>query len=257
VAFSVTRDGALKPGIGSAVQVLGLDVTPRSFDVVAPPGSRKTVGVTLNNVEQYPVKVSTVVLGFEQTPTGQFVTKANSAPPAEAGWVNIDPASFEIPAQTRKHIKVEIDVPEGTAGARYLRVAFDPEDPNVSREALQESYSTDIFLSIPPDITRNVAIEAFKTASKGRFSPVTFSFGANNQGNCHVDIDASLTVKDPTSVIVREIRLLDRNTRILPGLTRVFTMEDSQGFESGVYNCQLVVKVGKGKAVYSTCALKI
>jgi hypothetical protein len=257
VAFSVTRQGELKAGSGSAVQVLGLDITPRSFDVVAPPGSRKTVGVTLNNVEQYPVKVSAAVLGFEQTADGRFVAAANAAPPAEAGWINIDPASFEVPAQTRKRIKIEINVPESTSGARYLRVAFKPEDPNVSKEALQESYSADIFLSIPPDITRDVTIDNFNATAKGRFSPVTFSFGANNQGNCHVDIDASLTIKDPKSVIVREIRLLDRNTRILPGLTRVFAMEDTQGFESGVYNCQLVLKIGKGKALYSTCTLKI
>jgi hypothetical protein len=136
-------------------------------------------------------------------------------------------------------------------------VAFDPEDPNVSKEALQESYSTDIFLSIPPDVTRNLVIEAFKAACKGRFSPVAFSFGASNQGNCHVDIDASLTIKDSKSIIVRELRLTDRNTRILPGLTRIFTVEDSQGFESGVYNCALTVKVGKSKVLYSTCTLKI
>ena len=257
VAFSVTRRGEIESGIGSAVQVLGLDISPRSFEVIAPPGSRKTVGVTLNNVEQYPVRVSTAVLGFEQTADGRFVAKANATPPAEAGWINIDPASFEVPAQTRKRIKIEINVPEGTSGARYLRVAFDPADTSVSKEALQESYSADIFLSIPPDITRAVTIEDFKAVSKGRFTPVTFGFGANNQGNCHVDIDASLTIKDPKSIIVREIRMMDRNTRILPGLIRVFTMEDTQGFESGVYNCALTVRVGKGKALYSTCTLKI
>jgi hypothetical protein len=257
VAFSVTRGGELRPGTGETVQVLGVDITPRSLDVTAPPGSQKTVGVTLNNVEQYPVKVSTAVLGFEQTPEGRYITKVDPAQPAEAGWITIDPANFEIPPQTRKRVKIEINVPEGTGGARYLRVAFDPEDPNVSKESLQESYSTDIFLSIPPDVTRNLVIDAFKATSKGRFSPVTFVFGANNQGNCHVDIDVSLTIKDSKSIIVRELRIADRNTRILPGLTRIFTMEDIQGFESGVYNCALTVRVGKSKAVYSNCTLKI
>jgi hypothetical protein len=255
--FSITRDGELKPRVGLAVQFLGLDVTPRSLDVTAPPGSRKTVGVTLNNVEQYPVKVTTAVLDFEQTPEGAYITKAGAAQPAEAGWITIDPASFEIPPQSRKHVKIEISVPEGSGGARYLRIAFSPENPDTSRESIQEGYSADIFLSIPPDLTRDLVIDAFKATSKGRFSPVTFSFGANNQGNCHVDIDASLTIKDSKSIIVRELRLEDRNARILPGLTRTFIIEDGQGFESGVYKCALTVKVGKSKAVYSDCTLKI
>lgn len=255
--FSVTLDGELKPGVGLAVQVLGLDVIPRSLDVTAPPGSQKTLGVTLNNVEKYPVKVSTTVLAFEQTDDGRFVTKANAAEPPEAAWVKIDPASFEVPPQTRKHIKVEINVPNGVSGARYLRLAFSPENSDLSREALQESYSTDVFLSMPPEVTRNVTVDAFKATAKGRFSPVTFSFEANNQGNCHVDIDATITVKDSKSVTVREIRMTERNTRILPGVRRTFDLEDTQGFESGAYTCELTMKVEKSKAVYSKCDFKI
>ena len=257
VEFSVTEKGEIKIGRVQIVEAVGMSITPRWYEMQGAPGSRKTIGISVHNVEDVPLKVSTVKLPLTQSEDGRYIVPKNPGPQSCHEWIELEPDELEIPPRTRKRIKVTIKVPRDAAGSAYSRIAFMPEDAALSEEAKQESYSTNIFMRIPPNIERDIDIRSFKAAPEGRFLPVDFVFGVKNTGNCHVDIDATISVDDAQGLPVKELRLLERNTRILPGITRTFSVVDDLGLESGDYTADLVVSVGNESQKRTDVSFKI
>jgi hypothetical protein len=86
---------------------------------------------------------------------------------------------------------------------------------------------------------------------------VACAFKVKNTGNTHVDIEAAAQILSTQGPAVRELQLGGRDTRILPGVTRTFSIVDEQGLESGDYNVELMIRVGKKRAAYETRTLSI
>ncbi len=254
--FSVTEDRELVPGKVIPVHTVGLAVIPRAFNVKAPPGSRKNIAITLQNYEDYPVKVAIKIGSLTQWSDGTYHTASANTPLSCASWIKIEPNSIEIPANSRKRQKVQITVPEDASGSRYARITFLPQI-EISREAKEQSYSSDIFLTIVPNVSHDLRITSFEAASEGRFMPINFTFKVKNSGNAHFSIDASVTIRDARGLPVRTLDLRERDTRILPGVTRTFVITDSQGVEAGAYTADLAVRIPKEKPFYSKCRFRV
>jgi hypothetical protein len=107
-------------------------------------------------------------------------------------------------------------------------------------------------LSLVPDIREEIEITSIDIESEGRFKPVACTFKIKNVGNTYVDIDATAQINDTQGPTVKEIELDRRDTRILPGVTRAFSIIDEQGLESGSYDVDLTIRIGKERAAYET-----
>jgi len=252
IVFSVTPEGEIIPGRVESVETVGLGITPPRFDLRAAPGSRKTVGVTIHNVEDYAVRIATAKLPLSQRPDGRLVATQDPALASCVDWIEVDPDTFEVEPNTRKRLRISINVPPNAEGSAYSRLAFIPLETDVSTQTMEEAYTSDIFLSIVPDLRESVEIAAFDVTSEGRFKPVACTFKVKNTGNTHVDIEAVAQLSSTQGPTVREVQLGGRDTRILPGVTRTFSILDQQGLESGAYNVELTIRVGKKRAAYET-----
>jgi hypothetical protein len=257
MVFSVTAEGDIIPGKVESVETVGLGITPSRFDLRAGPGSRKTVGVTVHNVEDYPVRIGASRLPLSQRPDGRLVPEDDPQVPSCVDWIEINPDTFEVRPGTRKRLQVSIHVPKDAQGSAYSRLAFMPLDTEVSTQVMEESYTTDLFVSLVPDTREEIEVEAFDISAEGRFKPVACIFKIKNTGNTHVDIEADAQISSTQGPTVKELRLEERNTRILPGVTRTFAIVDQQGVESGTYNVDLTIRTGKKRAAYETRTFSI
>ena len=255
--FSVTQDGDIVPGRVESVETVGLGINPRAFDLRGGPGARKTVGVTLSNVEEIPLTIAVEKLGLYQRSDGRLDASSSNTELSCHDWITVEPDSFEIAPNSRKRVRISLSIPREASGSRYARIAFVPQNESVSREAMATSYSTDIFLTIQPGLEKAVAIMGLGASSEGRFKPVNISFRVQNTGNCHVSIGADVSISGPGGRLVKEISLPGIDTRILPGVTRVFTIADNQGLESGNYTVDLAVRIGTEAIERSRCNLVI
>jgi hypothetical protein len=252
MVFSVAQDGQIIPGRVESVETVGLGITPARFDLQAGPGSRKTVGVTVQNVEDYPVTIVTSKLPLSQTPAGRLVAQPDPAIKSCVDWIEVDPDTFVVEPNTRKRLRVTINVPQDAQGSAYSRLAFIPQGTEVSAQSMEEAYTTDIFLALAPGMEQKIEVTSFDVTSGGRFKPVACTFNVKNVGNAYVNIDATAQISSTAGPAVREIRLDNRDTRILPGVTRSFTITDQQGLEAGSYNVELTIRVGSKRAAYET-----
>jgi hypothetical protein len=257
MVFSVTQEGEIILGRVESVETVGLGITPARFDLRAGPGSRKTIGVTVHNVEDYPVRIAAARLPLSQRPDGRLVTLEDPEIGSCVDWITVEPDTFEVAPDTRKRLRVSIHVPPDAVGSAYSRLVFMPLDTEVSAQIMEESYTTDIFLSLVPDLTEGIEVVGFDVSSEGRFKPVTCAFRVKNTGNTHVDIEAAAQISSTQGPAVREISLEGRDIRILPGVTRTFSIIDEQGLESGTYNVELTIRTGKKRAAYETRTFSI
>jgi hypothetical protein len=257
MVFSVTPEGDITPGRVESVETVGLGITPSKFDLRAGPGSRKTVGVTIHNVEDYPVKIAALRLPLSQLPDGRLLANEDEEIASCADWIVIEPDTFDVEPDTRKRLRVTIRVPQDAQGSAYSRLVFMPLDTEVSTRTMEESYTTDIYLSLVPDIVEGIEIEEFDVESEGRFKPVACIFKVKNTGNNYVDIEAEAQINSTQGPAVKEVRLEGRNTRILPGVTRTFSIVDQQGLESGAYNVELTIRTGRKRAAFEARTFSI
>ena len=255
--FSVTQEGEIVPGRVETVETVGLGIRPSRFDLRAGPGSRKTVGITVHNVEDYPVGIAISKLPLSQGPDGRLLGSPDTNIPSCQDWIEVDPDSFEVEPNTRKRLRVSINVPRDAAGSAYSRLVFMPQNSEVSEQALKESYTTDIFLTLVPDKREEIEVTSFDIESEGRFKPVACTFKVKNVGNTYVDIEATAQINDIEGPAVKEVELEERNTRILPGVTRAFSIVDEQGLESGSYDVELTIRIGNERAAYETRAFSL
>ena len=257
MVFSVTPEGEIIPGRAESIETVGLGITPSEFDLRAGPGSRKTVGVTVHNVEDYPVRIAASKLPLSQRPDGKLVAVEDTRVSSCVDWIEIDPDSFEVQPGTRKRLRVSIHVPPDAEGSAYSRLAFIPLDTEVSKQIMEESYTTDIFVRLVPDTREEIEVASFDVSVEGRFKPLTCTFRIENKGNTHVDLEADAQISSTQGPAVKELRLEERDTRILPGVTRTFTIVDRQGMESGTYNVELTIRTGKKRVAYETRTFSI
>jgi hypothetical protein len=257
VHFSVNQNGEILPGRVEEVETVGLGIRPSRFDLKAAPGSRKTVGVTVHNVEDYPVRIATMKLPLSQGPDGRFTTSEDPGLTACSDWIELEPDTFEVEPDTRKRLRVSIHVPRDAEGSAYSRLVFMPQDTEISAQTLEESYTTDIFLRLVPEAKEEVEVADFDVTSEGRFKPVTCLFKIRNSGNTYVDIEATAQLNDVRGPMVKELELDEPNTRILPGVTRTFSIVDEQGLESGSYSVELSIRIGRKRAAFETHAFSI
>jgi hypothetical protein len=256
--FSVASDGRMSLGALESVATVGLGVTPRTIDVTGARRSTRTLSITLNNVEDYPIKVRTDLLPLAQDPDGRlFVRAGGSADAIDYSWIELDPKVAEVPAHSKQRIKMTLKIPEDAGASEYVRIALTPDAPQLSPEMLRETYSTDLFLTVPPGSTKNVDVKSVSVPTTRRFAPVEIGFEIQNLGNCHVDIDAQATINGAGGKMVKELRFTGRDTRILPGVTRRFTIADQQGLEAGAYTCDINVRIGGAQAAYKSTTFKI
>jgi hypothetical protein len=257
MVFSVTPEGEIVPGHAESIETVGLGITPQRFNLRAGPGAHKTVGVTVQNFEDYSVRIAASRRPLSQRPDGRLVAEEDPGIGSCVDWIAIDPDTFEVEPDTRKRLRISVDVPQDATGSAYSRLVFMPMDTEVSAQVMEEVYTTDIFLSLVPDITEAIEVAAFDVSSEGRFKPVDLTFRVKNTGNTYVDIEASAQVSSTQGPAVKEISLDDRDTRILPGVTRAFTITDQQGLESGTYSVELTIRTGKKRAAYETRTFSI
>ncbi len=240
IVFTVTNDGEIKPGVIETVEALSIGIEPRAYDLRVPGGSERNLAVTLINNESQPVHIKTQVTGFIQSPEGRYITSRNL--PLEAQWLSVDPSEFDLEPNTRKRIKLVLRVPKEESGSRYLRIAFIPEGKSVSRDIIEENYKTDLFIEIPPTGSPALDITSLKASTEGRYQPTEFIFTVRNNGNSYADMEAQITVTDSKGATVKELKLRERNLRILPGVSRTFVINESQGLEAGTYEALLIVR---------------
>jgi hypothetical protein len=256
--FSVAGDGRMTLGALETVATVGLGVSPRTIDVTAARRSTRTLSIALNNVEDYPIKVRTALSPLTQSPDGRFLVRTDQAADTiDYTWIEMDPAVAEIPAHSKQRIKMTLRVPADAGSSEYVRVALTPDAPELSPEMLRETYSTDLFLTVPPGLTQKVEVKSVSVRTVRRFAPVEIVFEIQNMGNHHIDIDAQATINGSGGKMVKELRFPGRDTRILPGVTRKFTITDQQGLEAGAYTCDVSVRVGGSQVAFKSGSLKI
>ncbi len=115
---------------------------------------------------------------------------AKEAPYSAAGWIEVSPATFHLPAGRRQQVSVRIDPPEkpdnGEHQVALLFVA--PPNPNAAGNIkVNRTIGTPIYITVPGPVDTSVRIGGLRSAGFAMGGPVEFGVTVDNLGTVRRD----------------------------------------------------------------------
>jgi hypothetical protein len=181
---------------------LSLDVAPAKLEVQAVPGTTQTVPITVRNSGDTPMHIQASVVDFTLSPGGDYIfTKAGSGRYSAAGWAQLNPREFDVPANSFQLVRMTINVPSGITG-EYSSIAFFQTRPlrhTGGGITFSERVASKIYLYSGNSVRIDGAIDgiAVKQTDSGERLLVDF----RNMGNAHVYLNGDIQIRKGTETV--------------------------------------------------------
>ena len=242
----------------------GLQISPVIFDdpdLQLDPGDSQKVNISVKNVTDSPVNVTTFVEDFsaDELEGGRpLIIEDEDYAYGLKSFVRDLPKFALDPGETEE-TSVTFDIPQtATPGGHYGIVRFSTNS-ETSEESLTLSASvgTLVLLEVSGEINESIALLDFKSASaddleaaeiasKSVFNspPVGFVTRIQNNGNTHVKPIGSINVKNMLGNTVETLNFNQDRSNVLPDSIRRYTNQFNSGFKFGRYTAELTVAYG-------------
>lgn len=216
------------------VSELRLSNSGLPVSLVANPGTTVTTDIRIRNegTEAETLKTGLMKFGARGDEGSPELTE-REAGDTYFDWVTISPSEFVVQPNEYKTVRVTIDVPKEAAFGYYYAVTFSrsSDEKPAKGQAVKGSLATLILLEAKvPGAKRELQVVEFASEKKlYELLPATFKIKIKNTGNVHAVPHGDVTINQGDNELAR-MGLNPQGSYILPGSSRVFTVEWNDGF---------------------------
>jgi hypothetical protein len=236
--------------------VVGLSVSPPTFELTANPGDKVSNKVQIENLHDYPVKIAIDRRNFTAIgEEGAVGLTEEETTFSLATWISIDPKEDTIAPHSTKVYSFTVDVPlmaepGGHFGSIIFRTIPTAQVEGSGATVAQEIGSL-ILLRVSGNTKEEAAIDSFN-ASKSfyEYGPVNLEARIENKGNVHVKPTGTITITNMLGQKVATIPLDSKN--VLPGAVRRLDNTWDTKWRFGRYTATLVMVYGKDQTQRAT-----
>jgi len=259
----ITKAGSFK-----SMMEISFAVEPELIEMVAPPGSFRSMGLVVHNREDRPIYVEIYPRAMEYNSDGELILLPSAKGSYYCGdWLTINPSSFELPPGEKKRLSISVKVPEGKVGGRYANIVFDAvlAGDNPGTTVRKTSSNVPFFLTISGTLNQQAEIVKMKVLHQDGSGHREFVVSFKNTGNMHLKPDGKILIKkrvkiekkgeieyvgEPDYEQVEEIAFNKVEGVVLPGGTRDLIAVYPAELPDGEYSVEAEVDYGdKKKAV--------
>lgn len=241
----------------------GLQISPTRTELSVNPGEVKDFSVTVKNVTQGDITVTTVLNDFTPDESGEPKLVVDNEGPKEGSLKQYlkGVEDFDLKAGETKEVKYSVDFPpNASAGAyygavRYVALPKGAERDTAQRQvALNASVASLILVQLEGNIIESVQInkiEVRRDDKPGSFfttKPNKLAIDVKNKGNGFSKPFGKVQIlgMNGSEVYSYELNSKDPRGNVLPGSNRVF-VDDLQGIKTpGRYTAIANVSYGQG-----------
>lgn len=259
----LTKAGSFKP-----TREMSFGVEPELIEITAPPGSFRSTGLVVYNIEDRPIYVEIYPRAMEYNPDGELVLLPSAKGSYYCGeWLTINSSSFELSPGEKKRLSISVKVPQGEVGGRYANIVFDAvlAGDNPESTIKKTSSNVPLFLTIPGTLNQQAEIVRMKVLPRDGSGHRKFVVSFKNTGNIHLKPRGKILVKkrvriektgeieyvgEPHYEELEEIAFNEVKGVVLPGGTRDLIAVYPVELPDGEYSVEAEVDYGdKKKAV--------
>lgn len=210
---------------GSAIESVGLSISPPTFEISANPGDTLENTIRVENLTTETVRIFADRRNF--TAVGEEgevnLTTEDSTTFSLASWISVEPPEAEVPAKTQKVFTFKTRIPlNAEPGGHFGSIVFRMAPQTVVSQTgatLTQELGALILLRVAGKTTERATIESFVPAKKfWERGPVVFDYRIKNEGNLHIKPIGTVTVNNLFGKKVAVINVEPKN--VLPGAIR-------------------------------------
>jgi len=214
-----------------------LKISPVRQSIVANPGTKQTVAVTIQNISSVPAHLHVVLNDFmasaDESGTPSILLDENSYAPTHSLKRYMLPVpDFTLPANGNKEVDLVLSIPANAAGGGYFgAIRFEPvNESGIKNLSLSASVGSLILLRVNGDIKEDLTIASFdirQNGKSGKFFTTNKNLTAvvrfKNGGNVQVEpFGKVLTSKGKADISTTEINDSKPAGSVLPDSVRRF-----------------------------------
>lgn len=232
----------------------GLSVSPAITEHTLKPGETKGFTVTVRNITQLPLPVTTVAKSF--SPLEDIAKDLSNKNTFDASaWFKIDEPDFILQPGSTRIVHLTVTAPQtAEPGGHYATIYFKPMIPadalRPETAFLRGEVGVLAFMIVPGRIDENMSLQPVKSKRFQQSGPITFTGKFINEGNVHMLPSGSVTVTDWKGRVAATLPLPPMI--VLPSTARSFTMTWDKGKPFGRYTAKAVITYGSATETLSS-----
>jgi hypothetical protein len=244
--------------IAAPLSAFELGVTPIRRTITLRPGETKRSKLQVNNSSTgVPLKVNFEVMDFSQGEDGSAIpVKAGSTAWSAAAWVKPLRNTITLGPKQKAFLGFDVTVPPGAKGGGYACIVCESTVPTRRQNngtVVFTKVQIPFLLYITISGTEELKAQITKVKKVGSKvgSPFKVYYTVENQGNVLIRPKGTLTISLPGDV--RKYEANPHSFAVLPGLSRIFIIEDAKGVaRQGTCHVKLNLNYGSKTALEAT-----
>lgn len=260
LAYIIVKAGKVEtakptPEAISAMQALvpRLRIDPPSLDLSVAPRGRTSSYVTITNQVTEPLPVTLGVMSWQTGKSGERELCTGKEQPRDASrWIHLDRSEVIVPPGGNARVRATVAVPQDATGERYFAIVATPKGQTTA-PSLDDAVVAAV--SAKGTIAESAAIPQF-VALRQSTGGYKFQLTISNTGNARIWIGGSIRVTGAANAnIGSAVSLAEGDVMVMPGTTRVVSVDWPQVLRPGTYVATATLSYGEGKRMNGTAAI--
>jgi len=225
----------LLPALAQAAQPgISLQISPLPIELNAKPGGTVSSDLRVRNAGTQTEKLQVRLLRVSADDNGNIHLASPTANDEWTAWIHFSRTVFDAPPGQWQTIHMTINLPKSAAFGYYFAVEYlraHAEQPKPGQAVTRGAVATFVLLNAQaPGAKRQAQIVSFTADRKSYgFLPATFTVKVRSTGNVHVAPHGNIFIIRGKKQ-VDSIQINQAQGNVLPGSSRFFTAEWSNGF---------------------------
>ena len=196
------------------------DITPAVIELKkVPPGSFRTLSITIHNKEKRPVRITGEVNSVSYGPSGKLlILDEKDAAWSCASWISPEKWEFTLSPQEKKHLQFKLRVPRNSQGGKYAYLTFNEAGAEETMISPDNPTKGTILLLTP--LRGLEAKGEVVNLEVGKTEPLEVLASFRNTGNFHFEVKGTMSLWQENKPIEEGIPLDEQGFIVLPGSVR-------------------------------------
>lgn len=225
-----------------------ITISPLTYELSANPGEQIANKIKIINTGPQPIFVTMEVEDFTAVGEGGgvVVQEQENKTFSLAAWVNLSETQFTLAPAEQKIVDFTVNVPlDGEPGGHYgsiLAVASPPEVLAGGGSGIAQKVGSLILLSVAGEVTEQLSVKEFSTATFFEKPPIDFILRFENKGTVHVRPRGFVSITNMFGKKEVDIPFPQKN--VLPASIRKIDVRWDPPLAIGKYTATLVANYG-------------
>ncbi|MDI6740311.1 MAG: hypothetical protein QME74_08095 [Candidatus Edwardsbacteria bacterium] len=223
-------------------------------------GATQTYNISVLNVDSTgPIKLRGYVMDWSMKPNGQLkYSKPGAAPNSCSGWIEINPAEFEILPRTEQVVRYTVKVPDSSFGS-YWSILYFESQPDTTQKAMigllfKARVGAPVYITVPGTEVKQAELLNFGYKRKGAQTH-EFKLQVANTGNVHLRPKGTLAIKDGAGATVATLSLNDEV--VLPQSQRDLILPLAKTLAPGRYTAVINLDCGTPELIQGETGFEV